>query len=189
MKMTLDEKTLDSLNEEIRHCTKCRLWQSRKIAVPGEGPVPCRVLFIGEAPGNMEDKTGKPFTGMSGKFLDLMLNEIDMKRQQFYITSSVKCRPPKNRPPKDDELAICKENWLNKQIYLIKPQLIVLLGKTALKQMLGLNENLVNCHGRIIDYHGIECLITFHPAASMRFPKIRKEMKKDFQRFKEMINT
>lgn len=189
MKKAVIEKAINVLDDGIRQCVKCRLYQSRKNAVPGEGPAPCDLFFLGEAPGSMEDKLGKPFTGVSGKYLERMLAEIGMKREQFYITSSVKCRPPKNRPPEDDELEICKKNWLNKQISLIEPKLIVLLGKTAMKQMLDYKENLLNFHGRIIVHQSIKCLITFHPAAAMRFPKIRKEMEKDFQKLKKIINS
>ncbi|HBG27175.1 MAG: hypothetical protein A2Y10_07370 [Planctomycetes bacterium GWF2_41_51] len=181
------EKEIHSIDEGIKCCIKCRLCESRKNAVPGEGPVPCDLFILGEAPGSMEDRLGKPFIGMSGKFLEKMLADIGMTREQIYITSSVKCRPPKNRPPKDDELRICKENWLNKQISLINPKIIILLGKTALKQMMGISESLMDCHGRMPDHDGRKYLVTFHPAAAMRFPKIRQEMEKDFRKLKSLI--
>jgi DNA polymerase len=177
-------KLLNELNEGIRICRKCPLHKSRTNAVPGEGPEKPLIFLLGEAPGKLEDELGRPFIGRSGKFLEHLLADIGISRNDVYITSSVKCRPPKNRKPMPNELEICKENWLDNQIKILNPKLIVLLGKTALKQLIGRNDNLLDCHGEIIDLQGRKYLITFHPASAMRFAKIEKPMKQDFKRLR-----
>jgi len=171
--MKLDLKILA---KKIEKCRLCRLWKSRKKAVPGEGPRNAKVMFIGQAPGKQEDATGKPFVGKAGKFLDMLLNEIGLERRKCFITSVVKCFPPGNRPPKADEAVICVSNYLSKQIKLVNPKLVVLLGKVAQRYV---PEHLLS--GRIV-------LKTAHPAAGMRFPKIRRKMKRDFNLLKKLIN-
>lgn len=180
------QKKLNKLNDGVRRCRKCPLCKSRENAVPGEGPVNAKIFFLGEAPGKEEDLCGRPFIGRSGKFFEDMLTSIGLLREDVFITSSVKCRPPKNRTPHKNELEICKKNWLNEQIFLLNPAIIVLLGKTALKQFLGREDSLMKLHGQIIQLDGTKCLVTFHPASAMRFPKIRKEMKLDFKKLKKL---
>ncbi|MFW6102999.1 MAG: uracil-DNA glycosylase, partial [Chloroflexota bacterium] len=131
------EDSLTSLHRSIQKCRKCRLSETRTNAVPGEGPPNARIMFVGEAPGEEEDKDGRPFRGRSGHFLDELLSTVGMTRDEIYITSSVKCRPPGNRDPRPDELKACRETWLEQQIEILDPELIVLLGKTALYQVLG----------------------------------------------------
>jgi len=132
-----------SLAEEIRKCTACPLWKSRTLAVPGEGifnkqisDKQIKLFFIGEAPGEEENRQGLPFIGRSGKFLDEMLKIAGVERKDVFITGAVKCHPPKNRNPTAKELKICKELWLDNQINIIQPKLIVILGKVALKSLL-----------------------------------------------------
>ncbi|MEN6386856.1 MAG: uracil-DNA glycosylase [Phycisphaerales bacterium] len=185
-------KTLEKINKGIKQCTKCRLYKTRTNAVPGEGPENSVIFFLGESPGKTEDISGKPFTGRSGKYLDKLLSEIGISRSEIYITSSVKCRPPQNRKPLPDELEICKANWLVKQISILNPKLIVTLGKTALKQLTGREDNLLQCHGEISTEQGRKYLITFHPASAMRFAKIGNPMKQDFKKlqlFLKKINN
>ncbi len=170
--MSLD---LKALAKRIENCRLCRLWKSRKKAVPGEGPKNAKVMFIGQAPGKQEDATGRPFVGKAGKFLNVLLDEIGLERRKCFITSVVKCFPPKNRPPKADEARICIENHLSRQIELINPKLVVLLGRIAQRYV---PEDLLS--GRIV-------LKTAHPAAGMRFPKIRRKMKRDFSLLKKLI--
>jgi DNA polymerase len=178
---------LEKLNLGIKKCKKCPLCKSRLNAVPGEGPENPKIFFLGEAPGSNEDKTGKPFCGKSGKYLDELFADIGVSRQEVFITSSVKCRPPKNRKPIPIELKICKLNWLDKQLVIFKPKLIVTLGKTALFQLTGRTDNLMQVHGKMFTYNGSKCLITFHPASAMRFPKIDVLMKSDFQKLKLLL--
>ncbi|HAL45590.1 MAG: hypothetical protein A2Y12_13780 [Planctomycetes bacterium GWF2_42_9] len=179
--------TLDKLNFGIKNCKKCPLCKSRLNAVPGEGAVNPKIFFLGEAPGINEDRTGKPFVGKSGKYLDELFADIGILRNEVYITSSVKCRPPKNRRPLPNELKICRLNWLDKQLMIINPKLIVMLGKVALLQLTNRTDNLTQVHGEIFTYHSSQCLITFHPASAMRFPKIDILMKQDFQKLKLLL--
>ena len=182
MKQATPQGELNRLHDGIRRCRRCILHRSREHAVPGEGPIWAKILLVGEAPGREEDRQGRPFVGRSGRFLDSLLEEAGVSRRKIYITSSVKCRPPRNRAPRADELKICKANWLDRQIRLIRPKIIVLLGKTSVRQVLGLKGNLSRLHGRVFGQNGIRCLVTFHPAAGMRFPRIKGKMKHDFKK-------
>ncbi len=174
------EDSLTSLHRGIQKCRKCRLSETRTNAVPGEGPPYARIMFIGEAPGEKEDKDGRPFTGRSGRFLDELLASVGMARDEIYITSSVKCRPPGNRDPSLDELQACRESWLEQQIKILDPELVVLLGKIALNQVLDEQGPLREAHGHQIWHRGRAVLPTYHPAAGMRFPNIRRAMRQDF---------
>jgi len=176
----LVEHKLESLHKGIVRCRKCRLHESRKHAVPGEGPCNAKIMFIGEAPGEIEDMEGKPFRGRSGIFLDKLLGANEIKRHDVFITGSVKCRPPGNRDPKSDELAACRKAWLDNQIEIIKPQLIVLLGRIALRQVLGETGPLGKFRGRIAYHDKLKVLPTYHPAAGMRFPGLKEKMYSDF---------
>ncbi|MBI2103190.1 uracil-DNA glycosylase [Candidatus Woesearchaeota archaeon] len=181
-------ETLFSLAEQIRRCTACPLWKQRTLAVPGEGPKNAKLLFIGEAPGVEEDRQGLPFVGRSGKFLTEMLNQIGIDRKTVFITGSVKCHPPKNRVPKTKELAMCKELWLDKQVSLLKPKLIVLLGSVAIQSSLGEKKDLANVHGLVVEKEGLHYFLTYHPSAAMRFPAVRKLMEDDFKKLKRVLN-
>lgn len=187
MKRKQTQEELGRLHNAICRCRKCPLHRSRKYAVPGEGAPSATVAFVGEAPGKEEDEQGRPFVGRSGRFLNDILRSIGLSRQQIYITSAVKCRPPENRTPHVDELRICKVNWLDRQIFLINPKIVVLLGKTALKQILRQEGNLSRLHGRLFEHNGRSYFVTFHPAAAMRFPQIRRKMKHDFKILKELM--
>lgn len=174
-------KTLYDLAEGIRTCTACPLWKSRTLAVPGAGPTSAALMFIGEAPGVEEDRQGLPFVGRSGTFLNTLLLMAHVKREDVFITGSCKCHPPGNRLPTAAELRICKDFWLEKQVALINPNLVVLLGKTAARNLLG-EVDLQKQHGEIVEKEGRKYFITFHPAAGMRFPKIKKMMMQDFEK-------
>lgn len=180
------QKELGKISENIKNCTKCRLWKNRVMAVPGEGNVNSSVMFIGEAPGEKENRTGRPFVGRSGKLLDEFMTLNDIKRKNVYLTSVIKCHPPKNRNPKTDELNTCINNWLNKQIKMINPSLIVLLGRVAVKSMTGKNK-VGRYHGKIISKEDMDFFITYHPAAGLRNPKFRKNIEHDFKKIKKHI--
>ena len=179
-------ETLFSLAEDIRRCTKCPLWKGRLLAVPGEGGREARIMVIGEAPGAEEDRQGLPFVGRSGKYLTSLFDSIGLKREDVFITSCVKCRPPKNRVPVSYELKTCKENWLSQQITLLDPKLIILVGGVALSTVLG-KKNLRELHGKVVREGGRKYFVTFHPAAALRFPRLREEMKKDFLALKKVM--
>ena len=157
--------------------------------MPGEGSVTSGIFFVGEAPGKNEDEQGRPFVGLSGKFLDKLIEKAGLSRSEIFVTGSVKCRPPQNRTPKNDELKICKKNWLSKQIEIIEPRLVVLLGKVALNQVLGEEDNLDKIHGQVRQLNSLKCLITFHPAAAMRFPKVRRKMGRDITKVREIMRN
>ena len=189
MKTTAREKELHRLIMGIRRCRKCPLHRHRTHAVPGEGPVQANILFVGEAPGKDEDKQGRPFVGHSGQFLDRLMDGVGITRSSLYTTSSVKCRPLKNRTPHAKELEMCRKAWLDRQISLIDPKLIVLLGKVPLRQMLGKKENLSNLHGQTFKKDGRTFLVTYHPAAAMRFPKIKDKIRQDIKKVAQFSNS
>lgn len=181
-------ETLFSLAEQIRRCTECPLWKSRTLAVPGEGPSDAKLMFIGEAPGAEEDRQGLPFIGRSGKFLTEMLEKIGIDRKTVFITGAVKCHPLASRIPKKNEWETCKELWLDQQVELIKPQLIVLLGSTAVQSLLGEKKDLQQHHGTIVIKDNQRFFLTYHPAAAMRFPALKKLMEKDFVKLAKEVH-
>ena len=180
--------SLQILHEGITRCTACPLAKNREHAVPGEGPAKAMIMFVGEAPGREEDKVGLPFVGRSGKYLDTLLAAIRHSRSEFFITSSVKCRPPGNRLPQPCELETCRKLWLLQQIEAIKPRVIVCLGGVSARTLLGTVE-LKKQHGTIIKQGGLSFFVTYHPSAAMRFPKIREAMQADFVLLNRVIRS
>ena len=148
---------MEELNKQICNCKKCRLWKDTKHAVPGEGPLNAKVMFVGQNPGALEDELGRPFVGRAGKYLTKTLAEYGIRREDIFITNIVKHVSPKNRKPFDDEVAICLP-YLTAQISFIKPKIIVLLGASA-KETPRIN--------------GIEYIQITHPSAAMRFTQMR----------------
>ncbi len=165
---------LEHLARGIQHCHRCPLHRERRHAVPGEGPADAAVMFVGEAPGEEEDKAGRPFVGRSGRFLDQVLEECGIVRDRLFITSSVKCRPPGNRDPKDLELTTCKHHWLDAQIDILDPGLVVILGRVAMKQLLETAATISSARQGINRVLGRNVLVTYHPTAAMRFPEPRR---------------
>ncbi len=160
---------LAEVDRQVLECLRCRLWESRLIAVPGEGDPGSPLMMIGEAPGMVEDATGRPFTGASGRYLEACLAEAGLSRREAFITSGVKCRPPGNRPPRVDELAACAHYW-RRQLALIRPRLVLLLGLVATRTVLG--EEFSAVRGRLLERGGQAYLATYHPAAARRFPRV-----------------
>lgn len=171
---------LDKIHNQIRKCRKCGLWKTRKNAVPGEGNPHAKIMFIGQAPGRTEDETGRPFVGRAGKLLTKLLTENGLERKDAFITSVVKCFPPRNRIPKKDEISPCNP-YLVRQTALIKPKAIFLLGNVAISTVLGNIGRLDKIHGKKIMKDGIAHIPTYHPAAAMRFPRIKKKLEMDFK--------
>jgi uracil-DNA glycosylase family 4 len=153
-------------------------------AVPGEGCPHAPILFIGEAPGKLEDEQGRPFCGRAGQFLNMLLSRCGLDRSRVFITNSVKCRPRENRPPRDEELKTCYSTWLRRQIEIIDPKVIVLLGKIPVWQVLGVNRSLKDLHGRFYRKADRVYQVQYHPAAGMRFPNLGAAMKRDFEKLK-----
>lgn len=179
--MSCAERELEALRRGIGRCRRCRLDETRTRAVPGEGPAGARLVFVGEAPGETEDARGLPFCGRAGAFLDEMLALAGIGRKSVFVTSAVKCRPPDNRTPRADELETCREAWLERQIAAMDPGLVVLLGRTPIRQMLGESRPLRAVGGSYREAGGRHFLLTYHPAAGMRFPEAEKRMRADFE--------
>jgi uracil-DNA glycosylase family 4 len=181
------QKRMHQLDEQIHVCVKCPLHAGRTIAVPGEGPVPTGVFIVGEAPGAKEDRQGRPFVGPSGVILERLLEAAGLTRDDVYITSCVKCRPPQNRTPHTLELDTCQENWLNRQIDLVDPKVLVLLGKVAIYQLLQEEGSLRDLHGQTVERDGRLYLITYHPAAAFRVSETKESMKQDMAALRQLL--
>ncbi len=146
-------------------------------------------MFVGEAPGAAEDAEGRPFVGRAGTFLDRMLSRLGLTRATVFVTNSVKCRPPSNRAPRDDELAVCRERWLDRQIDLVASPVIVLLGAAAIKQRFGGTPQLSMLHGDVRTHEGRRYFLTCHPASAMRFPAAGKAMDADLEILKTLLQA
>ena len=175
---------LEKLNQKIRNCKNCLLWKTRKNAVSGEGLVNAKIMCLGVAPGVEEDKTGRPFIGRAGQLLNQLFKIAEIKREKTFITSVLKCLPqsPINRKPKKEEIKSCRP-WLKKQIEIINPKKFILLGEVAFSVFFP-KEKLKDFRGKWIKKNNKEYFVTYHPAAGLRFPKIRKILEKDFKRLR-----
>jgi uracil-DNA glycosylase family 4 len=181
-----DETILGEIAEQVRACQLCRLSQSRTQAVPGEGPDRAEIMFIGEGPGFHEDRQGRPFVGAAGKFLEDLLASIGLDRQQVYITNLVKCRPPGNRDPREDELEACTSAYLDRQIDAINPKVIVTLGRFSMARYFP-NARISSVHGRAQPVNGRLVVPMYHPAAALHQPALRSAIEADFQRLPDWI--
>jgi DNA polymerase len=166
--------------DEACRCSACRLSERRQTVVFGEGDPQARVLFIGEGPGAEEDRTGRPFVGQAGQVLDGMIRSLGLERSQVYITNVVKCRPPGNRDPKEDEVAACA-SFLDRQIDLIRPEVIVALGKPASHRLTGTTKPMGALRGRWASYRGTPLMPVFHPAYMLRNPLVKREAWEDLK--------
>ena len=178
---------LEDLANEIRVCPKCRLAQTRINAVPGEGNVNARILFVGEAPGENEDKQGRPFIGAAGKLLNKLLDKAGIDREDVFITNTVKCRPPENRVPQQDEIAACND-WLMAQIAVIGPKIICSLGSPALKTLLGPDLKISTARAKVYRKSGILFIPLYHPAAALHRPPLMETLQNDILVLKDLIN-
>ena len=169
---------LEELCEIASNCTECPLHESRTKVVFGEGPSDAKIMLIGEAPGKNEDETGRPFIGMAGKLLSEILHEAGLDRLEIFITSIVKCRPEGNRKPKKPEYTTCINLYLNKQIELINPDIIGLLGNSAAYALIG-KKNIKQIHGNTYELNGRKYMALFHPAAALYSRKLLPELKED----------
>jgi len=180
------EKFLEELNKEIKSCKKCLLWKTRKNAVPGEGSAYAKIIVIGQAPGVNEDLTGRPFCGKAGKLLDKLLKIARLERKEIFITSPLKCFPPGNRKPKKEEIEACLP-YLKKQIEIINPKYFILLGEVALKVFFP-QKKLKDFRGRAIEEGEKFYFPTYHPAAGLRFPKMKEILEKDFRKLARFLD-
>jgi uracil-DNA glycosylase family 4 len=180
-------KSLEELNSLIKDCTKCPLHKSRNKFVFGVGNPDADVLVVGEGPGAEEDKQGEPFVGRAGKLLNDILKAIKFERNEVYIANIVKSRPPGNRTPTTEEMDACFP-YLNKQIGLIKPKLILALGLTAAQGLLKKRDSLTSMRGKVFDYKGIKTMVTYHPAALLRNPNWKRGCWEDVQKFRSLYD-
>ncbi len=179
---------LEQLYEIAGNCTECSLQEGRTKVVFGEGPSNAKIMLIGEAPGKNEDETGRPFIGMAGKLLSEIIHEAGLNRSDIFITSIVKCRPDGNRKPKKPEYTKCINLFLNKQIELINPDIIGLLGNSAIYALIG-EKNIKQIHGNIYEVNGRKYMALFHPAAALYSRKLLPELKEDMIKLKELIES
>ncbi len=177
---------LPCLERLIDGCTRCTLAKGRNSIVFGEGDPHARLMFVGEGPGKEEDSTGRPFVGQAGKLLDAMIQAMGLGREEVYIANVVKCRPPKNRDPRDDEVAACAP-FLDRQIELIEPEVIVCLGKPAAHRLLGTKRALKALRGQWFTYKGAAVLVTYHPAYLLRTPRDKRLVWEDLKRVMERL--
>jgi uracil-DNA glycosylase family 4 len=169
-----EAKTLEELRAAIGDCRRCKLWSGRTHLVFGVGNPKAKLMFVGEGPGRDEDLQGEPFVGRAGQLLtDIITKGMGLRREDVYIANVVKCRPPENRNPEPDEVASC-EPFLKKQIDLVKPAIIVALGKFAVQTLLQSKVPITRLRGQWHSYHGIKLMPTLHPAYLLRNPADKK---------------
>lgn len=179
----------EELEEVIKQCRKCRLCETRKNVVFGVGNREADIMLIGEGPGADEDAQGEPFVGKAGKLMNMAFDMLGIKREEVYIANIVKCRPPNNRNPQDDEAENCLD-YLRNQVILVKPKIIVLLGSVALKNILGKEYGITASRGKWIEKKGILYMPTWHPAALLRDENKKidfiKDLKQVIKRYNEI---
>ena len=178
----------EDLEKSILECKKCRLCTNRTNIVFGQGNKKARLMFIGEGPGADEDKQGIPFVGKAGQLMNNAFQALEINREDVYIANIVKCRPPSNRVPEDDEVQTCL-NYLRNQVILIKAKIIVLLGSTALKNILGKEYGITAVRGNWMEKNGIKYMPTWHPAALLRDENKKIEFWQDLKEAKKYIDN
>lgn len=176
---------LEQIAAQVRACTRCQLAKGRTQAVPGEGPVTAEIMVIGEGPGFYEDQQGRPFVGKSGQLLEKLLGEIGLKRSDVFIANVVKCRPPENRDPLPEEIEACRP-WLDAQIALIQPKVIVTVSRFAMARWFP-NEKITVIHGRAKRFGEVLVVPMFHPAAALRNVNLMPLLEADFKKLPQYI--
>jgi len=173
-------ESLEDIRAHLGDCQRCKLCRSRTNIVFGTGSPRARLMFVGEGPGQEEDRAGEPFVGAAGQLLNRIIDAIALRRQDIYIANVVKCRPPGNRLPEPDEIATCSP-FLRRQIAAIRPLFICTLGSCAAQTLLKTSEAVSRLRGRFFDYEGIRVLPTFHPAYLLRNPEKKREVWEDMK--------
>jgi DNA polymerase len=181
------QSPLQVLAAEAAQCTACRLSQGRRSVVFGEGDPAARLVVVGEAPGQEEDRTGRPFVGQAGKLLDLLLMSVGLPRESVYICNTLKCRPPQNRNPLPDELAACS-GFLQGQLSAIAPGVLLAVGKFPAQSLVGSEESISRLRGRLFRYRGIPLVVTYHPAFLLRSPQWITTAWEDFQLARKVLD-
>jgi uracil-DNA glycosylase len=178
--------SLASVAEAVSGCTACALCTGRKTAVPGEGSAEPLVLLVGEGPGEEEDKSGRPFVGRAGQYLDSWLKPIGLDRASCFVTNVVKCRPPQNREPRPEEIQACAP-YLDRQIALLKPTLILCLGRIAAHRLLEGNASLGALRGKVHSLSGVPLVVTYHPSAVLRDQALKRPVWEDLKLLKSLL--
>ena len=179
------KRKLENIRQQVTKCTKCDLSETRNKSVPGKGNFKADVIFVGEAPGKNEDVEGEPFIGIAGKKLSIALENAGITRNEVYITNIVKCRPPKNRVPTTTERNTC-QNYLEKEIEIIKPKIICILGNTAFNSLLD-GKEITKFRGKIVRKNNQLYFLTIHPAATIYNQKLINVLKKDIKKLLKII--
>ena len=179
---------LGTLARMVSECRKCGLCGTRTHTVFADGSAKAKLVFIGEAPGRDEDLRGLPFVGRAGQLLDKMIAAIDLRREDVYICNVLKCRPPENRTPAPDEVEQCLP-YLEQQLALLQPALICALGLSAVQALLKTKSSMASLRGRLFEYRGIPLIPTYHPAALLRNPGLKREAWEDMQRVRDTLKA
>jgi uracil-DNA glycosylase len=182
----VENDTLERIREDLGECTRCRLHKQRNKIVFGVGNPRAELVFVGEGPGHDEDVQGLPFVGRAGKLLTQMIEAMGLRRDDVYICNVVKCRPPENRKPEDDEVATCSP-YLYRQLAVIGPKAIVCLGATAVQSLLKTKDSISRYRGQWLDYRGTKLLVTYHPAYLLRNPNAKGDVWKDLQKVMALL--
>jgi uracil-DNA glycosylase family 4 len=177
---------LELVRSEVVVCTRCRLSQTRTLAVPGEGSSSARVLFVGEGPGGRENERGRPFIGPAGQFLSELLRGIGWDRSQVFITNIVKCWPPGNRDPLPDEKSACN-GYLDRQVFALQPAVIATLGRHSMEKFFGPGRSISRIHGTTTRWRGVLCYALYHPAAALHQPGLKSVLMQDFARLPALV--
>lgn len=180
--------TWDELEKECRGCTACALHETRTNCVFGTGSRNATLMFVGEAPGEKEDLSGIPFVGAAGKLLDKYLAAVDIDRESVYIANILKCRPPKNRDPLPAEQDKCI-GYLREQVRLIRPKIIVCLGRIAAMRLISPDYKITKEHGIFVEKNGFTMTAVYHPAALLRDPRKKEDMYNDMKKIKEFLDN
>jgi len=176
---------LSELYEEIAHCQQCEIAKYRTKTVPGEGARDADILFIGEAPGWYEDQQGRPFVGPAGQFLDQLLASVNLRREQVYVANVIKCRPPSNRDPLPIEIQVCR-SWLDRQIELIRPKMIVTLGRYSMAMFFP-GKSISKVHGTAYKRDGVIYYAMYHPAAALHQQSLRQTIEADMLKIPSLL--
>jgi len=178
---------LNQLHATIRSCKNCGLHATRTQAVPGVGPCPADVMIVGEAPGFNEDRQGEPFVGAAGKLLDTLLARISLSRSDVYITNVLKCRPPMNRDPMPNEVEACSP-YLKQQLDLVKPKVVLILGRHALERLMPGQGSISRIHGSLIKRGDVAYVPLYHPAAALHNGSLVADLERDFDALKRYLD-
>ena len=188
VKLTKTTETFEAIHEEIGNCTRCPLHAGRTHVVHTEGNRKARLMFVGEAPGADEDEQARPFVGRAGQLLTKIIEAIGFKREEVLIGNVNRCRPPGNRPPTADEAMMCKP-FLLREIASVQPEVIVVLGNTATRNLLETKEGITKLRGRFQNYNGVPVMPTFHPAYLLRDPSKKRETWEDLKKVRDFLDN